>query len=412
MIICDVICRHKEAFTELSATVIPAGVNGGGFAVWFRLPSDCGPVPIWGDPFLVGFLIPCMYTGESIRVVAPVSRKLLAAIPTIQRQFLSWYPDLTKIDIAADDTHSGYRSDRPVTRGAFFSAGVDSLYTLIKHHQDIDYLLLIHGFENPLRASRRLAATLDLVKAYGKAYNKKWLTVYTNLRAMADQNLAPWGRRSKKIFFGDYYMGSMLAAVGLSMQNRFQEIFIAASHRHDAQVPYSSHRLVDFLWSTENLTFHHDGCEASRLEKIREIGTQHPETLGNLQVCESNLDGEINCCCCDKCLRTMLGLELYGLLDRCGTFPLPLSYKKIVRLANLKRWRRDYEELLDLAQQNKRDDAARSLGKLLSNRFSGARIVNYCRTVLTDARRYLALAANLSPVRKRTRVWHDDHASY
>ena len=81
--------------------------------------------------------------------------------------------------------------------------------------------------------------------------------------------------------------------------------------------------ILDPLWSTEALSFSHDGCEAQRIDKIRFICNQNERAiLENLRVCTtSELGYQYNCGKCEKCLRTMIGLHICGGLELCPRLP-------------------------------------------------------------------------------------------
>ena len=95
--------------------------------------------------------------------------------------------------------------------------------------------------------------------------------------------------------------------------------------------PWGSHPLLDPLWSTEDIEFTHDGCEALRSAKIKAIA-RAPLALSTLRVCWANEQAEYNCGRCEKCLRTMIALHVVGALDRCTTFNQPLSVTAVRRM--------------------------------------------------------------------------------
>jgi hypothetical protein len=68
----------------------------------------------------------------------------------------------------------------------------------------------------------------------------------------------------------------------------------------------------------------HDGAEASRTEKIVRRIAGSALALETLNVCWEGEPGR-NCGACDKCLRTMIGLELAGCLGACSTLPSALD---------------------------------------------------------------------------------------
>ena len=370
MTISDLVSRADERGVELSARVSPATARKGHFRVWFRFPAEVGPIPAWGDPFLAGFVIPCMYAAEDLHVDAPVSRRLLESVSAIQRLICRWYPEFRQISTTSRETHERIEPTDPLGTATFFSGGVDSAYSLLKHRAEIKELILVHGFENPVGDEDLWEMTRGAVASVAQAFGKTLVTAHTNLRASADQSTAPWGRRYRGSFFGFCYQGSILAAVGLCLQERFSRVIIPSSYTHNTLVPYGSHPLLDPLWSTETLDFVHDGCETSRFGKIRRITAEAPLAVGNLQVCDVNLPGEHNCCRCDKCLRTMIALRLCGALQEADTFHRALDLRRVRRIGDYRRWRADYDELLREARSSGEADLVDALAGVLGERFS------------------------------------------
>jgi hypothetical protein len=110
-------------------------------------------------------------------------------------------------------------------------------------------------------------------------------------------------------------------------------VYIAASTTYDDLFPWGSHPLLDPLWSSEALEVIHDGCAVSRVDKVRGLAGCDV-ALDSLQVCSAQDRVTYNCCRCEKCLRTMVALEIAGVLSRCRTFPERLSLLRVALLPN------------------------------------------------------------------------------
>ncbi len=375
MVISDFAVRQTGSEFEFSARVLSNMARCADFQLWFRFPQEIASFPVSGDPFLAGLLIPCMFIGEDLYIEAPVSRKMLEYVPRIQRLMRDWYPDLHSIKVNCSVKRESENNENNTQTGSFFSGGVDSIYTLLKHRTEIDRLILVHGFENPLRESELAAATETLVFSVARIFGKRVIQVQTNLREAVIINIiGPKKQFYQGSFFGFCYQGSILAAVGLCLDNRFNRMFIPASYTYDTLVPYGSHPLLDHLWSNENMDFIHDGCEASRWQKIKRIVSEVPEAVWKLQVCENNRPGQYNCCQCEKCLRTMIALQLCGELDHISTFHLPLNLQRVKYVANINRWQNDYSELLAEAHRLKELKIFDALSIVMGERFSVVRL--------------------------------------
>jgi hypothetical protein len=289
--------------------------------LWYRLPS--GSVSETADAFLAISLLPAMKMGLPLHIEGAVSPKLMNHLFTVQEIFHGWYPGLKMTAVDADSTTRGAMPGGEV--GAFFTGGVDSFYTLLKHQDEIAGVIYVHGFDiwlkdEPLR--RRVAAEL---KAIACEMGKPLVEVETNVREYTDRYL-DWGTHAH---------GAALASVAHLLAPRFRKIYIPSSHRYGDGSAWGSHPLLDPLWSTESVEIVNDGWEATRTDKIKQIAGSRI-ALGKLRVCYENLNGAhdgvrdfYNCGMCEKCLRTMINLHLAGVLERCATFPGTLDLKAV-----------------------------------------------------------------------------------
>jgi len=77
--------------------------------------------------------------------------------------------------------------------------------------------------------------------------------------------------------------------------------------------------LTDPMLGSRATDLIYDSADVNRRAKLRELAGSDL-ALRNLRVCWRSGTDE-NCGRCEKCLRTMMTLELHGALDRCPTFP-------------------------------------------------------------------------------------------
>lgn len=209
----------------------------------------------------------------------------------------------------------------PKRVATFFSGGVDSFYTLIKHQPEITDIIFVHGLDIPLENIQLRQQTVTALKDIAKVFNIRLLEVETNMKSQ----LLPYAE------WGTILHGVALSSVGLLLQKEFSKIFIPSSHDYANLFPWGTHPLLDHLWSTSRLQFIHDGAEATRLQKVQLISSSET-ALQHLRVCWRNTNGDYNCGKCEKCLRTMINLYVCGKLDKCKTFPEPLNIKRVARM--------------------------------------------------------------------------------
>ena len=314
-----IVVSGPAATRDTETTTVSAAVEVGGAAhsLWYRLPGVVEAPP--ADAFLAAALLPAMQEGERLDLAGPVSPRLLAAMSTIQDVFHAWNPDWRKIPVGAPLGEV----DRPQPeRGAacFFTAGVDSFYTLLKHRDEISGLVFVHGFDVALTDHAMRATASKAMKRVAIAFRKPLIEVETNLREFADRYVS-W----------DYYHGAALASVALLLASRFARMYVASTRSYAGLIPMGSHPLLDPLWSTEHIEIVHDGCEAARVDKVAAVA-RCDLALTTLRVCWENPAGAYNCGRCEKCLRTMVDLRIADALDRCTTFSRRLDLRAVSRM--------------------------------------------------------------------------------
>jgi len=283
---------------------------------YFRFTSTGPGVQIYDDasPFAAALLLPSMKQGEDLIIKGSISERLYKGMHAVMREVAGWNIGLKPIEIYAGaitpDTHQPHRT------ATFFSGGVDSFYTYLKHKKDavaanrVDGLILVNGFDVDRRNKQLWKRTFKNIKAIAAAEKIELVTVRTNVQGLVDPILS-W----------DYCHGGCLAAVGLSLRATFRRIYIPSTHSVEEQIPWGSNLALDGHWSTESTSFVHDGTEATRINKVISEIAQSPLALEHLRVCYENEDGAYNCGKCDKCLRTMINLYAAGALEKASTFP-------------------------------------------------------------------------------------------
>jgi hypothetical protein len=121
------------------------------------------------------------------------------------------------------------------------------------------------------------------------------------------------------------------------------------------------------LWFTEAFEFISHGLDVSRLEKVTFI-SNHEIVLQNLRVCHKRPEGAYNCGKCEKCLRTMINLEVNNALDLCNTFErdLDINAVKKIALKHSSKYPFYKQSLNALEKSNGNEELAAALRKMLN----------------------------------------------
>jgi len=300
-----------------SDPVTTAQAEIGGFRLFYEFPK--GPrIEECVDAFVVAATIPAMASGLPLEIQGnlPVSRRLLASLDTAQYVLHDWLPQLQRVPILATPRRNPRTTGSGVS--SFFSGGVDSSYTFLEHQSVITDPVLIHGMADTTLGNphfpeieRRMAETVA-------GFGKRLVVVRSNAREF----IRNWGIGMS------LYHGSMLASIALLLGS--SRVYVPSSERYDNLYPWGSHPLLDPHWSTESCEIVHHGCELNRIDKLKRVA-ESPALLDALRVC--NGDSPFNCGRCEKCLRSMVVLEILGARTK-SLPPLSLDSLRHFSLSN------------------------------------------------------------------------------
>lgn len=287
--------------------------------------STTANVPLADDatPWLAPATLIGMRNKRDVVVYGDVSETAVQGSVKAQDTLGSWFPDiLDEVTITAPMAVETTRSSGRRGVGAFFSGGVDSYYTTLKHLDEITHLIFIHGFDIDLSNNDLAERTLDALRKSAAELGKELIEVKTDLRGRLDRNRLNWGLQGH---------GALLAHVGIALSTVVEKIYVPSSYTADQLHPWGTHPDLDGHWSSDAVVFVHDGVEASRAAKMDKF-IEEDAAMSNLRVCWWNQDNAFNCGECEKCLRTMINLYIAGGLERCATLPDKISIEAIDRL--------------------------------------------------------------------------------
>lgn len=268
--------------------------------------ADRPITPSVGDVLLTTLLVPAIACGSDLSIPAPVSPDLLANTAALQTVFASW---LEVQPVIVDATATRTAGHKPASVASFFSGGVDSFYTVLRHIDEIDTLIFLRGFEIPASKPRLAATVSDRMRSIAAELGKDLIEVDIEGRAFID-HLVDW----------NLYFGMLLISTAHLLAGHVGTVLLPASLGLRDLAPCGSHPLTDPLWSSSSVEIVHDGVETDRAEKIQYIA-ESEIAMRNLRVCWENPNEEYNCGRCRKCLMTMAGLHAVGALGRCASLP-------------------------------------------------------------------------------------------
>ena len=344
--------------------------DGATDSYWFEVSEKYADyLSTSGNPWLVSLLPLAACTNEPLRIGVPVDRLLYENIRELTYVWKTWFPELPIVKIDADVVDDVPEPERAKT-AQFFTGGVDSLFTLLRHTRsftpdapfEIDDLITICGYDIPLRNAEAFGGRHARQQRAASELGKELIDVFANNREAVIA-------RIRKV---DMVCSSMwakvahacgLAGIALALEKRFRKVVISSSYTYKQQagVPYGTSPLTDHLLSTRNLNVFHYGSGFSRAEKVLYIAPSEA-AMRTIQVCFWRED-ERNCCNCLKCYQTMIPLEIAGALKRCTTFEVDsLDLSRVEKLyANIDAFRPFVQELHGLALEHGKTELAAAL---------------------------------------------------
>lgn len=297
--------------------------TGEQFDIWFEVPRELeADLSRSGNPWLVAMLPYALETGEPLVCEIAVDAALLENLKGLIAVWCEWYPQLIAPVIEVPIAPFDIINPQVGRTVAFFSGGIDSWFTVLRHAPEldsaalggVDELLTVHGFDIPVESGAEFERLRQPLASCAMALGREMIVVKTNLRRAGSLWAKSWGCLTN---------GAGLATVALVLEGRFGTALIGSSYPYGHLGPWGSHPMTDALFSTRSLAIKQDGASFDRVEKTLLVA-QHNMALSHLHVCWQSQSAS-NCGMCPKCLRTMATLKLLSIPQ--GATPFPVEFK-------------------------------------------------------------------------------------
>ena len=336
--------------------------------LWFStdLEGDCFGAAM-ADAFVIGLVASAMRLGEDMRVEGAVSTRLAHGLDTYRQVLSTWWPDFFKpINIHYANLADRREDLRPPGVGCTFSGGLDSFHAVYQMLPErigfsgfgITHALMIDGFDQ-LHDPEQQGLAQKMLSLYGAALGE-WgvnLTmIHTNLKTFRNATL----QRPEQV----HSYSSALAACAHALGGVFGRFGISghATYAYNQLEPDGSHPAVDPLFSSDQLQVIHTGTTHSRSRKL-ELLADNPQVRKCLRVCfgpirfDQASDTPLNCCICEKCIRTVASLIIMDKLDEFPTFSGRRHAKRAYRDPNILRHIDDHHlvDMTELARRHNKE---------------------------------------------------------
>ncbi len=270
-------------------------------------------------PFLCN-IMPLAWLYDTEILVDEVDRAFYESLAKVKQGFIEMYPMLSfqgslQAKAIVENSFAGTDPKSAV----FFSGGVDSNFTLISHLDEKPALMTIIGADVALTDKRGIESLTDLAANAGKQYELDTIKISSSFRNCLNyRKLNAKTAISKNGYWGGFQHG--MAICGQSFPYAFTRqintVYIASSRwakDKDYHAWGSAPAIDDNLRFASGRVVHDGYDEYNRQDKVRNI-CEYVSRTGekiHLHVCWETSGGR-NCCCCEKCFRTMLAILLEG----------------------------------------------------------------------------------------------------
>lgn len=292
--------------------------------LWFSFPEIYAPyISDRGEAFLLSMLVPALYFNEDIDVrgdISPLMADNILEYIKIYRQFKS-APH--HIDINFDKISEHRFAATPHAVVTPFSGGIDSMYTVWAHlperelseNENLTHGIIIQGFDTFLYEQEYFNWVVQQYEEFLHSINLQLIQASTNLRQFSQYRIDWLVHHNPALKSFPFALGKLVARF---YQPSTEGVMVNV--------------IGDPLLSVESLQVSVHGAEMTRVEKIEKINAwkKHHHTV---RVCigDNKVVGQLNCQTCEKCLRTMISVQLAGVESSFPGFdykPLPTQILK------------------------------------------------------------------------------------
>lgn len=276
--------------------------------------KDC-PKSILTIPF-VSIMLPIMWVTDSVLWVDEIDLTFYRSTFFIQQAYQNLY---RKHTLRGRIVPSKIIKNEIInSKNAFvlFSGGVDAHTTYIRNINIASNLVNIQGFYHNFQEYNIVAETDKRdIASFAKDEGIQANFIKSNFAVLVNErSYKPYARKiGDSLWHGfQHSMAFIAISIPLAYQNKCSNILIASSFSVGDSRVCASYPTTDneFCFAVNGHAIH-DGFELSRQEKVRII-TKHQNKLGRpypIRVCSFN---DHNCCECEKCFRTILGIVAEG----------------------------------------------------------------------------------------------------
>lgn len=264
----------------------------------------------------IGNLLPLAWAADSRLRVKELDSGFSSAVGEIREVFNQMYPELSSSQniVAEEISETDAGGSNSMT---LFSGGVDSLTTYIRHQDESPILVAIQGADISFQNTDAWERVRDSIQDFASSEDVEMATASSNFREMLEYPMihSYYENSITGNWWGGVQHGLALLThcAPLAYDMGVSDLYIASTHTEQFSPPWGSSPEIDNAVAWSGTTVTHDGYELSRQEKVYTIAehARKNNTTYTIRSCYKSHTGN-NCSKCEKCCRTIVGLEIAG----------------------------------------------------------------------------------------------------
>lgn len=284
------------------------------FFVEYSKPIDQVPENIAIIPFIVNIL-PVAWLFNAQIIVNEIDEEFYNSINEFKQGYKEMYPQLNFLGEIISKRKIANPKIMNSKSAVFFSGGVDAYQTLISHINENPTLVTLWGSDITLEDIEGWNIVEEHTKNVSTKYNLDYVVIKSSFRNFLNENILSeytYPRVNDGWWHGfQHGIGLIGHMAPYAFQYNIQNIYIASSFTIEdkGKVTCASDPSIDNKIKFSSSNVFHDGYEYNRQQKIHQL-CNYVKSSGQklqLRVCWESSGGS-NCCKCEKCCRTILGI--------------------------------------------------------------------------------------------------------
>lgn len=312
------------SITRDSNSVVVRYTYGNTLARYFRqdymqveYPMDCSGIPdsILVIPFVANIL-PIVWLTDAEVVIPELDADFAECIPNVKHGYEEMFPNVKfagKITIGAIKQN---RRVKPSKVAMFYSGGLDSVDTFVRHIDEHPDLLSVWGSDIKYDNKEGWTKVHSAVSYAAIRFSLNEFVIHSQFREFLDEGALT--NDHYPILHDNWWHGvqhglGLLGHVApLAYVNGYSRMYIASTFTTTA-ITCASSPLTDNMVRFVGCQVYHDGFECTRQQKVANVVNycKQRDIKFPLHVCWKSQTGH-NCGVCEKCLRTIAALLAEG----------------------------------------------------------------------------------------------------